>query len=50
LDAPSFLEKTLLPTKAREELDNLGEDQLGGANHEAIRARLSCKLPYPLQV
>ena len=30
LDAPSFLEKTLLPTEAREELDTLGEDQLVG--------------------
>jgi len=29
-DAPSFLEKTLLPTKAREELDSLEEDQLMG--------------------
>jgi len=28
LDAPSFLEKTLLPTEAKEELDNLEEDQL----------------------
>jgi len=30
LDAPSFLEKTLLPTEAREEMDNLEEDQLIG--------------------
>jgi len=26
----SFLEKTLLPTEAKEELNNLGEDQLIG--------------------
>jgi len=30
LDAPSLLEKTLLPTKAQEELNNLEEDQLIG--------------------
>ena len=30
LDAPSFLGKTLLPTEAREELDNLEDDQLMG--------------------
>jgi len=30
LDAPSFLEKTLLPTAVKEELDSLEEDQLMG--------------------
>jgi len=30
LDATFFLEKTLLPAEAKEELDNLREDQLVG--------------------